>query len=127
MLERMVALLPAPSYLNALLFPRDRQLYPEPRIAGSRMHLNASLVLAHDSLHCIESQAGAFAHAFGGEKGLKDMRLDIVRDSRAGIADLNNDAAIITRSAYAQRTASMHRVNRIVDDVGPHLVQLAAE
>ena len=49
------------------------------------------------------------------------------RNSRTVIGNLDRDAIVIAISSNPQLPFSAHRVNRIVDDVGPHLVEFAAK
>ena len=55
------------------------------------------------------------------------MPLDFRRDSWTVIADLDYHAIVILVGTNSQLTLSTHRIDRIVDDVGPDLVEFAAE
>ncbi len=55
------------------------------------------------------------------------MRLHLGRNSRTVVGDLDHDAAIFTIRAHAKLALAFHRIDSVVDDIGPHLVQLATE
>src|SRR5438270_5253471 len=109
------------------LLSRDRQIELEPGITRLGADLDAAFVLAHNALHRIQSQTGALAHALGGEKRFEDVRLDIGRNAGTIIANLNHDGAIIAIDSNPQRAFAAHGINRIIDDIGPYLVQFTAE
>src|ERR1700751_932772 len=74
-----------------------------------------------------ESCAG---FALGGDEGLEDLRQQIGRDSRAAVGDgethaIGAMAGLRFGDPYAQLAAAPHRVNRVPDDVGDHLAELA--
>src|SRR5215475_13214948 len=81
----------------------------------------------HNPLNRIQPKACALTDALGCKEWLKDARLNFRRNAGAAIANLNHDATIIPKGPDAKLTLAAHGVNRIVDDVGPNLIQLAAE
>ena len=89
--------------------------------------LNISPMLLHDSLHRIESKARSFPNSFGREKRFKDVGLHLVRNSWTVIANLNHNATVVAIGADAKFSFSVHRINSVVDNVRPHLVQFAAK
>src|SRR5579862_838715 len=91
-------------------------------IAGLRGELDGSAVLLYDSLDRVEAEAGAFAYSFGGEKGFKDVRLDVGGYSRPVVGNGDDHAAVIGISSDKKLAASVHCINRVVDDVGPNLI-----
>ena len=97
------------------------------RVAGFGSDLNISPMLFHDSLDSVEAEAGAFPHSLGGEKRLEDVRLHFLGNSGAVIADLNNNATVFAVGSDAKLAFSVHRVNGVIDKVGPDLVEFAAK
>ena len=85
------------------------------------------MVLLHDALNGIEAEAGALAHFFGGEEGLENVLLDLGRNSRAIVGDLHYCALVIAIGADQKLSLATHGVDGVVDDVGPDLIELAAE
>ena len=69
----------------------------------------------------------AFAHSFGGEKRLEDVWLHFWRNSWTVVANLNHDAIVVAVGSDAKLAFSVHRVNCVIDKVGPDLVEFAAE
>src|ERR1700735_5865784 len=84
-------------------------------------------MLPDDALDGVQAEAGAFADAFGGEKGLKDVGLDFGGNSRAVVRELDHCATVVGEGSDAKLTGSAHRVNRVVNNVGPDLVELATK
>src|SRR4051812_21535241 len=84
-------------------------------------------MLAHDARSGIQSQPRSLANAFGGEKWFKDVWQDFIRNPGTVVRNLHHYACVFTIGAEAKLTLATHRVNRIVDNVGPDLVQFAAK
>src|SRR5579863_6398699 len=97
------------------------------RVSWLRAEMNRSPVLLHDSLDGIESESGPFPYALGGEERLENVRLDLGRNSGAGVGNLHHDARVFAKRTDAQFAFSIHRVDRVVHEVGPNLVQFAAK
>ena len=91
-------------------------------VAGLRGELDGSAVFLYDSLDRVEAEAGAFAYSFGGEEGFKDVRLDVGGYSRPVVGDGDDNAAVVGISSDTKLAASVHGVNRVVDDVRPNLI-----
>src|SRR5260370_40025571 len=91
------------------------------------MYLNRASVFPHNPLNCIEAKPGPLADSLGRKKRLKDARLYVRRNSRTVIANLNHNAIGFTINSHPESAFAVHGVNRIVNDVGPDLVQFAAE
>ncbi len=89
--------------------------------------MNIAPVLLHNSLNGVESQPGAFSDSLGGEERFEDVRLYIGRNPRTVVGDLNHHAIILAIGSNSKFAFAAHRVNGIVDDVGPNLIQLAPE
>src|SRR5277367_5713757 len=80
----------------------------------------------HDSVHRIEAHPGAFADAFGGIKRFKDVRLHRLRNAGTVVDDLDEHAVQLSRGPDGQLALAAHRINGVVDKIGPDLVQLTA-
>src|SRR5271156_3124919 len=96
-------------------------------VAGFRADSNTAPVLLHDTLNRIEAKARTFANSLRGEKGFENMRLDFGRNSRAVIGDLDHGAIVLAIGSNSKLALATHGVNRIVDDVRPNLIELAAK
>src|SRR5437764_10524884 len=96
-------------------------------ISRTGSHLNIAAVLFHNPLHGIEAKSGALSHAFGGEERLENPRQEFRRYTWAIIGDLHHDTVVLAVSAYPQFAFSAHCVDRVVDEIGPDLVEFAAE
>src|SRR5271163_4421846 len=97
------------------------------RVTGFGINLNISPVLLHNSLDGVQAEARAFPNSFGCEKRLKDVRLHLAGNSWAIVANLNYNATVVLVGSDAQLAFCVHCVNRVVNDVGPDLVELAAK
>src|ERR1700676_4134262 len=109
---------------EAILARGIRQWQPDlkTRVAGLGINLNIAPMLLHNSLDSVQSEARAFPHSFGREKRLKNMSLHLGRDSWTVISHLNYHAAVIAVSSDPKLAFSVHRVDGVIDNVGPNLV-----
>ena len=84
------------------------------------------MVANDDALGDVEPEAGALPDGLGGEEGVEDARLQLVGYPRPVVADL--DAHTLALPARAQRDPPVgtERIDRVVDQVRPNLVQLRA-
>src|SRR5438477_374919 len=104
------------------LFPGvlTRALRPRPAVAGRRWSRPA---VAHDELVAeVEPQPATDPRRLGGEERLEDLRGDVRRDPRTGVADgdlhlVGIDAAGLDRD----RALAVHGIGCVVDQVGPDL------
>src|SRR5262245_37557799 len=64
---------------------------------------------------------------FRREEGLEDAAELLRRDAAATVRDLDHRAVALAAGADRNGPRSAHRVDRVVDDVGPDLVETAAE
>src|SRR5262249_52607124 len=103
------------------------QHHDELRLAGPRLDAQVALVLFDDDPPGeIEPQAGAFTERFGGEERCEDAVDDLVRDAGAVVANLYADHVLgFTLGAQRQRAAAVHGLDRVVDDIGPDLIEIA--
>src|SRR5665213_1462171 len=72
----------------------DREPNLEAGVAGFRSDLDVTAVLFYDALNCVETEAGAFANAFGCEKRFKYVRLHFGWNSGAAVADFDYNAIV---------------------------------
>ncbi len=84
-------------------------------------------MLPHNSLNCIQTEAAALSHSLGGEKWFKDMRLDLRWNPGTVVPDLDHHTSGVAICAYPKFPPAVDGVNRVIDDVGPNLIQLTAE
>src|SRR5258708_1015077 len=88
--------------------------------------MNAPSVLSHDCPHSVESETRSLPNALRREKRIEDVGLDLRRNSRTVIADFNHDIAIFTENAELELPLTEHRFDRILDKIGPDLIQFIA-
>jgi len=104
--------------------PSQWEPHLKTRVTGFGTNLNTSLVLLHNSLDGVEAEARALPNSFSGEKRFKDVRFYLGRNSGTVIADLDYDTSILAIDSDPKLTLSAHRVNGIVNNVGPDLIEL---
>ncbi len=56
----------------------------------------AAVFDCHDALGKVETKAGALTDRVGGEEGLEDPRLDLIRNARSGVGYLDEEEVVIT-------------------------------
>ena len=78
-----------------------------------------------DSVGRVEAQARPLAHRFGGEERIEDLAGEVGGNARTVIADLDHDASPSRAGADGEDATPLHRIDRVVDQVGPHLIELA--
>src|SRR6202789_1330372 len=96
-------------------------------VAGLRTQLNISAVLLNNALDRVEAQARAFPNSFGREKRFEDVGLYLFRNSWTVVANLDYYATVIAIGSDAKFALAVHRVNRVIDNVGPDLVEFASK
>src|SRR5215203_1159673 len=79
-----------------------------------------------DAPHDVQPEPGPGADLLGRIERLEDMALRLARYPRPVVDHLDHDTPVIYIRPQDDTTASIHGVYRVVDEVGPHLVQLAA-
>src|SRR5579871_180174 len=109
------------------LHPRCRQLYSEMRLARFRFNANLSAMFPDNTNNGIETESGAFTYGFGRKKRFKNPLLNLCWNPRTGVFDVYSRPQAVPSRGYPQAPAVLHRVGGIVDEVGPDLIQLAAE
>src|SRR5215471_13646214 len=75
----------------------------------------------------VQPKAGALANWLGGEERLEDPLPDVGGYARPGVTDIDHKLVAVQRGPDCQRARPLHRRHRVVDQVGPHLVELARE
>jgi hypothetical protein len=55
------------------------------------------------------------------------MRLDLGRNPRPVVADLNDYTAVFAIGSKPKLALPAHRIDGIIDDVGPNLIKLTSE
>ncbi len=88
------------------------------------------MLVCDDVVDGVEAEAGSLTGLLRGEERFEDALLDRGRDLRAVVLDLHHDAVVLQRRCHDDlpvvdaRLAD--RICRVVDQVGPHLVEAAA-
>src|SRR5579859_876004 len=107
------------------------------RLLNGNAHLKASVagnggdadVATHvldDAIDNIESQAGAFADAFGGEEWIEDARHCVRWNARAIVGDFDQDEIVFAGGANGELAVAVHGVGSVINQVGPDLIELTA-
>jgi hypothetical protein len=81
----------------------------------------------HNSLDGVQAESSSLSNFLSSEKRFKDVRQHFGRDPWAVIAYLYYHTSIVTVGSDPELALSVHGVNRVINDVGPHLIELAAE
>src|SRR6266436_2963994 len=81
-----------------------------------------------DSLHNVQAEAGPFTHRLCREKWIENLALDFRRYAQPVVDDFHeHEFWLGSRSnfedSFSGRQGS-HRINGIVDQIGPNLIQL---
>src|SRR5262249_36313728 len=103
----------------------DWQRHAELRVPGAGDDLDGPLVLENDTPRDIEAEAGALPDRLRREERIEDALADLRGQSRPIVDDANDDGR--TLAARCNGDVASGRVQRVVDQVRPHLVELAAE
>src|SRR5687767_12066004 len=72
----------------------------------------------------VQSQPRSLPGSFGGEERLENAGLDFHGNSWSIVANLDDHALIFLIGSYFYFSLAVHRIDGIVDDVGPYLVEL---
>src|SRR5271154_492007 len=84
-------------------------------------NLDVAAVLFHDALHGVEAESGAFSHSLGGEEWLENVREHVRRNSGTVVGDFDHHGIVLAVDPQPEFAFAMHRVNGVVNDVGPDL------
>ena len=84
------------------------------------------MAVDHDPIDDVEPQARTGAHALGREEGLENSLLNLQGHAWTIVGDLDLDPILGPRRPEQQLALAGHGVDRVVDQVGPDLIQLGA-
>src|SRR5205814_6174919 len=109
------------------LFPAHRQADFKAGLAGAGFKFNfTAMTVADDAVTDDQSQTGTGADAFGGEKWLEDARLEVRRNASTVVHDLDDQLIVFQESADANLTGTIDRIDRIINQIGPDLIEFAS-
>src|SRR5690606_1291508 len=101
-----------------------RQGDPEGGRAGTRLDAEAAAVtLGNDLLGDVQPETGALTYPLGGEERLEQVGPLTSGDAGSVVADLHGDLPVVGVGAERQHAAAAHRVDGVVDEVGPDLAE----
>ena len=75
----------------------------------------------------IEAETGSLPHGLGGEEGIEDARENLRRNAGAVVDDAHDDALTVAACIDLNAAAILNRIERVVDEVSPNLIELACE
>src|SRR5688572_11493501 len=75
----------------------------------------------------LEAETGAFARSLRGEERIENAEPVLGRDARAIIDHAYDDGTAFRLDRDRDMTRETHGIERIVDQIHPHLIQLAAD
>src|SRR5215211_396582 len=105
----------------------DRQHHPEAGLAGFGSDLNLPPVLVDDDVvGDVQAQARADARSFCGKEGFEDARLDLWGYPRSVVDDVDRNDVVLGVGAQSKFSVAINGVDRVVDEVGPHLIELGS-
>src|SRR5580704_16231217 len=99
--------------------------YVKTRIARHGLYGDQALDFLDDAVSDVEAETGSFTDSLGGEKWLEDFRLDFLGNSRAVVGNFDQHIVVVAHRANTKFATVFHDVGGVVDQIGPHLVQLA--
>src|SRR5207237_7127092 len=95
-------------------------------VAGNGFDGDQAAHFLNDAVHHIETEAGAFAYALGGEKRLENAGLYFGWNARTVVDDFHEHVFIFARRAHEKLSCIAHCVGGIVEVVGPRLLALSS-
>lgn len=103
-----------------------RQLYDELSVARAGFHADASVMPVHDDpVHDFEPESGTLAGRFGGEERLEEVFANVRRNAGAVVFHNNHRVIALPACGNRENARIVHRVERVRNQIGPGLVQLA--
>ena len=94
---------------------------------GSDSTVERALVAVHDDpVRGGQPESGAVAHVLGGEERVEHAVADLGGDPGAVVGDLDLGEVAEAARGDRDRPAVVERVDRVVEQIGPDLVQLGA-
>ena len=85
------------------------------------------MLLGDDALNDVEAETGAFADRLGREERLEDPRLHVGGNADAVVDDAHDRRATVAGGLDPQHAMIRHRVDRVVGQIGPDLIELAGK
>src|SRR5690606_943248 len=85
------------------------------------------MLIVDDSPDGIQSETDALALLFCREEWLEDAGEVFLRDALAVVLDLDDDVIIAVPGSYDDPAIAPGRIDSVVDDIGPDLIQRVAE
>ena len=85
------------------------------------------MLLNDDAVADIEAQPRPVSRRFGGIEGVENFLLNVDGNSRSTVGYFDNDPVAVPVGFQLESAFAAHRSNRVIDEVGPHLVELAAK
>lgn len=73
----------------------------------------------------MQTQPCAFADGFGREKRVEQVGHNFARNPGTIIANFHTEMVGFAVGAKRQRTFALHRINCVVNDIRPHLIEFA--
>src|SRR5580658_11055665 len=113
------------SLLRGLLLSLNGDANLKASVTGHGGDTDLSTEAFDDAADDIETQTGAFADPLGGEKRIEDAGDLVGRNAGAVVGNLNQNVIIFARRADGEFAAVLHGISRIVDKIGPDLIQFA--
>src|ERR687895_1533927 len=112
-------------YTGSISSEPDRQHHSKARLAWCRGDLKLSPVLVDDDVvGDMQAKARAYAGSLRGKEGLENARLNLRRYPRSVVDDVDRDDIFRGECAQNKLSLACYGVDRVVDQVGPHLVEL---
>src|SRR5579863_7160473 len=106
--------------------PGQWKLYMETSAcSGTALDADGAAVLAHDTVRHREAQASSFPGTFGCEKRIIDALQMLGRDALPAISYFDAGEPLFVPSANRQRTAGLHGVARVQEQIQKYLLQFA--
>ena len=92
---------------------------------AARVHVDRAVMALHDAAGDVEAEARALADVLGREKRIEDAVRDVRGNARPVVDDPHDDLALDSGGLDADVSAG-RGVDGVVEEVRPHLVELAA-
>ena len=83
--------------------------------------------MAHQAPHDVEAEPGTLPDRLGREERFEHAVADRGRDARSVVDDANHDALPLDVRGHIDAAAVGNGVERVVDQIGPDLIELADE
>src|SRR5216683_6065892 len=111
----------------ALCAAGNREADFEAGLAGFGLELDFTAVAIGDNAMADnQSQTGAGTDRLSGKKRLENPGLDFGRDTAPIIHDFHDYLIVFDASADADLARALNGIDRVVDEIGPDLIEFAA-